>query len=98
MKIRSSSTKGSRRSTHRPYEVLSAFRSEREPSWPTPARANRQRHAHDSRRDRIDELQAPDVLLVRVPASHARAGGPALEWVRAVHETTTWTTPYASGS
>ncbi len=28
----------------------------------------------------------------------ARAGGPALEWLRSVHETTTWTTSVCTGS
>jgi transcriptional regulator GlxA family with amidase domain len=28
----------------------------------------------------------------------ARAGGPALEWLRAVHETTSWTTSVCTGS
>ena len=48
----------------------------------------------------IDELQAPDVLLVPGGPGEvtARAGGPALEWVRAVHETTTWTTSVCTGS
>ena len=48
----------------------------------------------------IGELQAPDILLVPGgPGEVAtRAGGPALEWVRAVHETTTWTTSVCTGS
>jgi putative intracellular protease/amidase len=48
----------------------------------------------------IDEVQAPDILLVPGGPGEvaARAGGPALEWVRAVHETTTWTTSVCTGS
>jgi putative intracellular protease/amidase len=48
----------------------------------------------------IEEVQAPDVLLVPGGPGEvaARAGGPALEWVRAVHETTTWTTSVCTGS
>jgi putative intracellular protease/amidase len=48
----------------------------------------------------IDELATPDILLVPGgPGEVAtRAGGPALEWVRAVHDTTTWTTSVCTGS
>jgi putative intracellular protease/amidase len=48
----------------------------------------------------IDEVQAPDILLVPGGPGEvaARAGGRALEWVRAVHETTTWTTSVCTGS
>jgi transcriptional regulator GlxA family with amidase domain len=48
----------------------------------------------------IDELTTPDILLVPGgPGEVAtRAGGPALEWVRAVHDTTTWTTSVCTGS
>ncbi|HWX97130.1 MAG TPA: DJ-1/PfpI family protein [Solirubrobacteraceae bacterium] len=48
----------------------------------------------------IDQLQRPDILLVPGGPGEvaARAGGPALEWVRAAHETTTWTTSVCTGS
>ncbi|HEV3282804.1 MAG TPA: DJ-1/PfpI family protein [Solirubrobacteraceae bacterium] len=48
----------------------------------------------------IDELPAPDILLVPGGPGEvaARAGGPVLEWVRAVHQTTTWTTSVCTGS
>jgi putative intracellular protease/amidase len=48
----------------------------------------------------IDELATPDILLVPGGPGEvaARAGGPALEWVRAVHDTTTWTTSVCTGS
>jgi putative intracellular protease/amidase len=48
----------------------------------------------------IDDLPAPDILLVPGGPGEvvARAGGPALDWVRAVHETSTWTTSVCTGS
>jgi putative intracellular protease/amidase len=48
----------------------------------------------------IDELTAPDIALVPGgPGEVAtRAGGPALEWVRAADETSVWTTSVCTGS
>jgi putative intracellular protease/amidase len=48
----------------------------------------------------IDELTAPDILLVPGGPGEvaARAGGPTLEWVRAVDETSEWTTSVCTGS
>ncbi|MDQ6810616.1 MAG: DJ-1/PfpI family protein [Actinomycetota bacterium] len=48
----------------------------------------------------IDEVKEPDIVLVPGgPGEVAtRAGGPALEWLRAVHETSTWTTSVCTGS
>jgi putative intracellular protease/amidase len=48
----------------------------------------------------IDEVQTPDILLVPGGPGEvaARAGGPTLDWVRTVHETTTWTTSVCTGS
>jgi putative intracellular protease/amidase len=48
----------------------------------------------------IGDLPAPDILLVPGGPGEvaARAGGPALDWVRAVHETSTWTTSVCTGS
>jgi putative intracellular protease/amidase len=48
----------------------------------------------------IDELSAPDIVLVPGgPGEVAeRAGGPALDWLRAAHETSTWTTSVCTGS
>ncbi|MCW3028159.1 MAG: glutamine amidotransferase [Solirubrobacterales bacterium] len=48
----------------------------------------------------IDEVQAPDILLVPGGPGEvaARAGGPTLDWVRTAHETTTWTTSVCTGS
>jgi putative intracellular protease/amidase len=48
----------------------------------------------------IAEAPAPDIVLVPGGPGEvaARAGGPALEWLRGVHETTTWTTSVCTGS
>jgi transcriptional regulator GlxA family with amidase domain len=48
----------------------------------------------------LAELSAPEILLVPGGPGEvaARAGGEALEWVRAAHETTTWTTSVCTGS
>jgi transcriptional regulator GlxA family with amidase domain len=48
----------------------------------------------------LGEMQAPDIVLVPGGPGEvgARAGGEALEWLRAAHETTTWTTSVCTGS
>jgi putative intracellular protease/amidase len=48
----------------------------------------------------IDEVPTADILLIPGGPGEvaARAGGPALEWVRSVHETSTWTTSVCTGS
>lgn len=48
----------------------------------------------------IEDLASADILLVPGGPGEvaARAGGPALEWVRAVHETSLWTTSVCTGS
>src|SRR4029077_728674 len=48
----------------------------------------------------IDELDRPDIVLVPGGPGEvaARAGGPALEWLRGVHETSEWTTSVCTGS
>ena len=48
----------------------------------------------------LDELPAPDVVLVPGGPGEvaARASGPALDWLRAAHETSTWTTSVCTGS
>jgi putative intracellular protease/amidase len=48
----------------------------------------------------LEELPAPDVVLVPGGPGEvaARAGGPALDWLRAAHETSTWTTSVCTGS
>src|SRR6202020_2440779 len=48
----------------------------------------------------LAEVPAPDVVLVPGGPGEvaARAGGPALDWLRAVHETSAWTTSVCTGS
>lgn len=49
----------------------------------------------------IDEVDALDVLLVPggvAAIRMAREGGPLVEWIRAVHPTTTWTTSVCTGA
>ena len=48
----------------------------------------------------IDDVEAPDIVLVPGGPGEvaARAGGPVLDWLRAVHETSTWTTSVCTGS
>jgi putative intracellular protease/amidase len=48
----------------------------------------------------IAEVPAPEIVLVPGGPGEvaARAGGPALDWLRAAHETSTWTTSVCTGS
>jgi putative intracellular protease/amidase len=48
----------------------------------------------------LADVPAPDVVLVPGGPGEvaARAGGPALDWLRAAHETSTWTTSVCTGS
>jgi transcriptional regulator GlxA family with amidase domain len=48
----------------------------------------------------LAELRSPEIVLVPGgPGEVAeRAGGPALEWLRAAHKTSTWTTSVCTGS
>jgi putative intracellular protease/amidase len=48
----------------------------------------------------LGEVPAPEVVLVPGGPGEvaARAGGPALEWLRAAHETSRWTTSVCTGS
>ncbi|HYM44771.1 MAG TPA: DJ-1/PfpI family protein [Solirubrobacteraceae bacterium] len=48
----------------------------------------------------LDEVGDPDIVLVPGGPGEvaARAGGAVLEWLRAKHETTTWTTSVCTGS
>jgi putative intracellular protease/amidase len=48
----------------------------------------------------LDELREPEIVLVPGGPGEvaARAGGPALDWLRAAHETSTWTTSVCTGS
>src|SRR2546429_582221 len=48
----------------------------------------------------IEEVSAPEIVLVPGGPGEvaARAGGAVLEWLRAAHESTTWTTSVCTGS
>jgi transcriptional regulator GlxA family with amidase domain len=48
----------------------------------------------------LDEVPAPEIVLVPGGPGEvaARAGGPALDWLRTAHETSTWTTSVCTGS
>ena len=48
----------------------------------------------------LAELPAPEIVLVPGGPGEvaARAGGPALDWLRAAHETSTWTASVCTGS
>jgi putative intracellular protease/amidase len=48
----------------------------------------------------IDDVDPPDIVLVPGGPGEvaARAGGPVLDWLRSVHETSTWTTSVCTGS
>ncbi len=48
----------------------------------------------------LAEVPAPDIVLVPGGPGEvaARAGGPALDWLRAAHETSTWTASVCTGS
>jgi putative intracellular protease/amidase len=48
----------------------------------------------------LADVSAPDIVLVPGGPGEvaARAGGPALDWLCAVHETSTWTTSVCTGS
>ena len=85
-----------------PYEVLSRL-----PGWtlsfvaaePGPVQTDNGRLTLVVEHS-IDALPAPDIVLVPGGPGEvaARAGGPALEWLRSAHETTTWTTSVCTGS
>jgi transcriptional regulator GlxA family with amidase domain len=48
----------------------------------------------------LADASEPDIVLVPGGPGEvaARAGGPALDWLRSVHETSTWTTSVCTGS
>ncbi len=49
----------------------------------------------------FDEVSSPDVIVVPgglITRRMARDGAPVIEWAKAVHPTTTWTTSVCSGS
>jgi transcriptional regulator GlxA family with amidase domain len=48
----------------------------------------------------LEDLSAPDIVVVPGGPGEvaARAGGPVLDWLRAAHSTSTWTTSVCTGS
>jgi transcriptional regulator GlxA family with amidase domain len=85
-----------------PYEVLSrlpgaelAFVA----AEPGPVRTDNQMLTLVAERS-IEEARRPEIVVVPGGPGEvaARAGGPVLEWLRRVHETTTWTTSVCTGS
>jgi transcriptional regulator GlxA family with amidase domain len=85
-----------------PYEVLSRIPGARATfvaAEPGPVRTDNDMLSLIADRALAD-VTAPDVVLVPGgPGEVAeRAGGPALEWLRKVHETSTWTTSVCTGS
>jgi putative intracellular protease/amidase len=85
-----------------PYEVLSRLPGARATfvaSEPGPVRTDNDMLSLIAERSLAD-VSAPEIVLVPGgPGEVAeRAGGPALEWLRAVHQTSTWTTSVCTGS
>jgi putative intracellular protease/amidase len=85
-----------------PYEVLSRLPGARATfvaSEPGPVRTDNDMLSLVADRT-LDEVTAPDIVLVPGGPGEvgARAGGPALDWLRAAHETSTWTTSVCTGS
>jgi transcriptional regulator GlxA family with amidase domain len=85
-----------------PYEVLSRLPGSRVTfvaAETGPVRTDNRMLAIDADAELAD-LPAPDIVLVPGGPGEvaARAGGPALDWLRAAHETSTWTTSVCTGS
>jgi transcriptional regulator GlxA family with amidase domain len=85
-----------------PYEVLSRLPGARVTFVAAdagPVRTDNRMLAIDADA-RLADVAAPDIVLVPGGPGEvaARAGGPALEWLRAAHETSTWTTSVCTGS
>jgi transcriptional regulator GlxA family with amidase domain len=85
-----------------PYEVLSRLPGARATfvaSEPGPVRTDNDMLSLVAERS-LREMPAPEIVLVPGGPGEvaARAGGPVLEWLRAAHETSTWTTSVCTGS
>ncbi len=85
-----------------PYEVLSRLPGARATfvaAEPRPVRTDNGMLELVAERS-LRDVPAPDVVLVPGGPGEvaARAGGPALDWLRAAHETSTWTTSVCTGS
>ncbi|HEY2181007.1 MAG TPA: DJ-1/PfpI family protein [Solirubrobacteraceae bacterium] len=85
-----------------PYEVLSRLPGARVTFVAAdagPVRTDNRMLAIDADAELAD-VRAPDIVLVPGGPGEvaARAGGPALDWLRAAHETSVWTTSVCTGS
>ena len=85
-----------------PYEVLSRLPGARVTFVAAdagPVRTDNRMLAIDADAELAD-IPAPDIVLVPGGPGEvaARAGGPALDWLLMVHETSTWTTSVCTGS
>jgi putative intracellular protease/amidase len=85
-----------------PYEVLSRLPGARTTfvaSEPGPVRTDNGMLSLVAERS-LQEVPAPEIVLVPGGPGEvaARAGGPALQWLRSAHETSTWTTSVCTGS
>jgi putative intracellular protease/amidase len=85
-----------------PYEVLSRLPGARATfvaAQPGPVRTDNDMLSIVAERS-LGDVPAPDIVLVPGGPGEvaARAGGPALEWLRAAHETSTWTASVCTGS
>jgi putative intracellular protease/amidase len=85
-----------------PYEVLSRLPGARATfvaSEPGPVRTDNGMLSLVAERS-LQEVPAPEIILVPGGPGEvaARAGGPALEWLRRAHETSAWTTSVCTGS
>jgi transcriptional regulator GlxA family with amidase domain len=85
-----------------PYEVLSRLPGARVTfvaAEAGPVRTDNGRLTVSAERS-LAEVPAPEIVLVPGGPGEvaARAGGPALDWLRAAHETSTWTTSVCTGS
>jgi putative intracellular protease/amidase len=85
-----------------PYEVLSRLPGARATfvaSEPGPVRTDNGMLSLVAERS-LQDVPAPEIVLVPGGPGEvaARAGGPALQWLRSAHETSKWTTSVCTGS
>jgi transcriptional regulator GlxA family with amidase domain len=85
-----------------PYEVLSRLPGARATfvaAEAGPVRTDNRMLTLTAERS-LEEVPAPEIVLVPGGPGEvaARAGGPALDWLRAAHETSTWTVSVCTGS
>jgi putative intracellular protease/amidase len=85
-----------------PYEVLSRIPGARVTfvgAEPGPVRTDNGMLVLHAERS-LEDVPAPEIVLVPGGPGEvaARAGGPALQWLRAAHQTSAWTTSVCTGS